>query len=94
MIKVCVVYALPDKLYSYTLMVKSGTTVSSVVRQSNLLKDLPTLIVENMPIGIFGKKIIKPEEYQVENNDRIEIYRPITADAKSRRKKRALAKSK
>lgn len=87
-INVEVVFALPDKLYHYKLTVTPGTTVTEAIQQSKLLTECPDLSLQNMPVGIFGKKISRPAEYVVEEGDRIEIYRPVYADPKVVRKNR------
>ncbi|MCY4330387.1 MAG: RnfH family protein [Endozoicomonadaceae bacterium] len=87
-IMVEIIYALPDKLYHYKLMVSAGTTVTQAIEQSDLLTECRNLSLQNISIGIFGKKILRPAEHIVEKGDRIEIYRPIITDPKLFRKKR------
>jgi len=83
-----VIYAAP-KLFHYTLEVAHGTTILEAIRQSPLLSDCPSLMFESMPVGIFGKKVLRPLEQTVCDGDRIELYRPITANPKALRKQRA-----
>lgn len=83
-----VVFALPDKLYHYKLTVAKGTTMTEAVKKSKLLTECSNLSLQDMPMGIFGKKVSRPAEYIVEEGDRVELYRPLTADPKVFRKKR------
>ena len=41
------------------------------------------------PMGIFGKLIKAPKEQMLKEGDRVEIYRPLIADPKEARAKRA-----
>jgi putative ubiquitin-RnfH superfamily antitoxin RatB of RatAB toxin-antitoxin module len=55
-----------------------GSTVAQALEASGLLKDLPWFDPEEHRVGIFGR-VVKPET-ELKEGDRIEIYRPITAD--------------
>jgi putative ubiquitin-RnfH superfamily antitoxin RatB of RatAB toxin-antitoxin module len=44
----------------------------------------------NCPVGIYAKK--KPLDTVLRENDRIEIYRPLVADPKDSRRRRAIKK--
>ena len=43
-----------------------------------MLKQFPDIDLENQAVGIFGK--ISKLDTKVADGDRVEIYRPITAD--------------
>ena len=86
-ISVEIVYALPDKAIRLDCKVPVGATVLDAIDQSGLLSQCPAINSAGMTTGIFGKKIPDPTKHFVEEGDRIEIYRPITADIKKRRKK-------
>ena len=94
MLTVEVVYALPDQLFRYTFQVEEGTTLLGAVKHSPLLNDCPDLDLNHISMGIFGKKVLRPTEHCIEGGDRIELYRPITADPKALRKQRAARKKK
>jgi putative ubiquitin-RnfH superfamily antitoxin RatB of RatAB toxin-antitoxin module len=87
MIPVEVAYALPDKQEIVMLEVLPGTTARDAVMQSNIQRHFPGLQLEGTKLGIFGKAV-KDEEV-LHAGDRVEIYRPLIADPKDNRKKRA-----
>jgi putative ubiquitin-RnfH superfamily antitoxin RatB of RatAB toxin-antitoxin module len=86
-IPVEVAYALPDKQEIVTLDVQSGTTAQAAVVQSNIDRHFPGLVLEGARLGIFGKAV--KADYVLQAGDRVEIYRPLLADPKDVRKKRA-----
>lgn len=68
--------------------VPAGTTVRQAVLVC-ALEDAASLDVANAPLGIFGKQVSAPDQQQVAEGDRIEIYRPLLADPKEIRRLRA-----
>lgn len=60
------------------LEVPDGSTVRDVIKLSNLLQQFPDIDLENQKVGIFGK--ITKLDAQVADGNRVEVYRPITAD--------------
>ncbi|QTR54589.1 RnfH family protein [Thiothrix unzii] len=60
------------------LEVPDGSTIKEALEFSGLLKQFPDIDLENQAVGIFGK--ISKLDTKVEDGDRVEIYRPITAD--------------
>lgn len=93
MIKVEVAYALPDKQMLIPLQVKRGTTMFEAAVQSGIAGKFEGLDLESAPMGVFGKAERKPRERVLEDGERVEIYRPLIADPKEVRKKRAAAKA-
>lgn len=88
-ITVEVVYALPATHALRKLAVDDGTTVEQAIRRSGLLEDFPEIDLATNKVGIFSK-LVKLDE-AVRDRDRIEIYRPLIADPKEVRRKRAEA---
>ena len=88
-IAVEVVYALPDRQALISLTVPRGTTVREAALRCGLDRHFPGLDLANSPLGIFGKAVLRPEERELETGDRVEIYRPLIADPKEVRKRRA-----
>ena len=82
-----VVYALPDKQTVVTLAVPSGTTLMQAVVRSGILATYPEIDSATMTVGIFGRRA--GFETVLKERDRIEIYRPLAADPKRARIKRA-----
>ncbi len=61
----------------------------AVVMNSPLVGQVPELDLANCPLGIFGKHIDDAESRLVQDGDRVEVYRPLVADPKEVRKRRA-----
>jgi len=82
-----VIYALPDEQELITLDVDQGTTVEQAVKLSGVLEKYPDIDLSKNKLGIFGKATKADQELR--DKDRIEIYRPLIADPKESRRKRA-----
>ena len=93
MIQVEVAYALPEKQLIIPLTVKKGTTMFDAVVQSGIADKFEGLDIDSIPMGIFGKAERKPKERVLEEGERVELYRPLIADPKEVRKKRAAKKA-
>ena len=89
LISVEVAYAKATEQRIVTTHVEPGTTLLDAVRQSGIDGYFPEIDLENPALGIYGKAVLKPTEQVVKPGDRIEIYRPLIADPKEVRKKRA-----
>jgi putative ubiquitin-RnfH superfamily antitoxin RatB of RatAB toxin-antitoxin module len=87
MINIEVVYALPEAQILLRQPVPAGTTVAEAVRASGLLGKYPEIDLATNKLGIFGK--LTKADAVVRDKDRIEIYRPLIADPKEVRRKRA-----
>ena len=86
-INVEVAYALPEKQVIRTVNVDSGTTIGAAIVQSGIMMDFPDLELEDAKVGIFGKAAAMITV--LSDGDRVEIYRPLIADPKEVRRKRA-----
>ena len=82
------IYALPNEQQLITLEVAAGTTVGQAIEQSKILLRYPQIDLKLNKVGIFSKKA-KLDEL-LREGDRIEIYRPLMADPKEVRRKKAL----
>ncbi|MDH3326880.1 MAG: RnfH family protein [Gammaproteobacteria bacterium] len=81
-------YALPDHQILMSLDVEAGTTVGQLVELSGILEEFPDIdLKKTNKIGIFGK-LTKPDAV-LREKDRVEIYRPLIADPKEVRRRRA-----
>ncbi len=87
MISVEVVYALPHEQRVLSLMVDSQSTVEDIIRQSGVLALYPEIDLAENKVGVFSRNV--KLDAQVRDHDRIEIYRPLLADPKEIRRKRA-----
>lgn len=86
-IHVEVIYALPEEQNLLNVGVEDGIDVEQVILESGVLEQYPELDLETMKVGLFGK--ITTMKQKVRDKDRVEIYRPLIADPKEVRKKRA-----
>lgn len=79
--KVTIVYALPAKQTILSVEVEEGATVQQALDKSGILKRCPEIDLENQKVGVWGK--VAALDTVLEDGVRIEIYRPITADPKT-----------
>ncbi len=91
LLQVTVSYATPTSEILREVRVAAGATLGQAIAESGLLAEIPELDLDVHPVGIFGKK--KPLDTVVRQFDRIEIYRPLVADPKDSRRRRALKKA-
>jgi putative ubiquitin-RnfH superfamily antitoxin RatB of RatAB toxin-antitoxin module len=85
MIRVEVVFALPLEQDVTVVECEPGATVREVIERSGVLTRQPGVALSR--IGIWGRRS-SPEEL-VRDGDRVELYRPLTADPKEVRRRRA-----
>lgn len=64
-----------------------GLTVKEAIERSGILKRFPEIDLGTNKVGVFGK--LTKLDQALQNGDRVEIYRPLIADPKEQRKKRA-----
>jgi putative ubiquitin-RnfH superfamily antitoxin RatB of RatAB toxin-antitoxin module len=76
--KVSVTYALPERQAWIELEVPDHTTVREAIEASGIPRSFPGLDLTTQKVGIFGKLVAL--EARLEAGQRVEIYRPITAD--------------
>ncbi len=82
-IQIEVAYGLADEQFLYTEQVAKGMTVIEALKQSKLLMEFPDLVIDK--VGIFGK--LTTYDTVLIAGDRIEVYRPLKADPRDRRRK-------
>ncbi len=87
LIDVEVAYALPERQTLLRFKVPVGTTAEQAVQRSGLLERYPDLDLSGSKLGIFAKVV--PPQRELREGDRVEIYRPLIADPKAVRQKRA-----
>ena len=89
-IGVVVCYATPTREFLRALDVAPGTTIGQAIEASGVLAAFPDINLVTQPVGIYAKK--KTLDTVLRERDRIEIYRPLVADPKDSRRKRAAKK--
>lgn len=93
-ITVEVAYALPERQKIIALQVPVGTCAEEAVRLSKIVEIFPEIDLSSAEMGIFSqvlgsKGVPTADAYQLRDRDRVEIYRPLIADPKEVRKRRA-----
>ena len=76
--KVSVTYALPERQVWLDVEVAEHATVRDAIEASGICRTFPALDLSVQKVGIFSKLVSL--EARLEAGQRIEIYRPITAD--------------
>jgi hypothetical protein len=89
-LQVYVVYATPKDEFIHPMRVAPGTTIGQAIEGSGVLARFPEINLVTQPVGIYGKK--KTLDTVLRERDRIELYRPLLADPKDTRRKRAAKK--
>lgn len=87
MIPVEVAYAKPEEQLILPLEVEPDCTVEEAIRRSGMLERFPEIDLAGSKVGVFGK--LTQLTATLNPGDRVEIYRPLIADPKEARKKRA-----
>ncbi|MDN3651685.1 RnfH family protein [Thalassotalea ponticola] len=82
-----VVYALPNEQTLMSLLVDEGATVEQAIAESGICHQYPEIDLQVNKVGIWNKAV--KLQQVVQDGDRIEIYRPLIADPKEVRKRRA-----
>jgi putative ubiquitin-RnfH superfamily antitoxin RatB of RatAB toxin-antitoxin module len=86
-IQVEVAYARPERQVILSVEVPSGTTAQEAIRLSGIEEEFPEIDLAKNRIGVFGK-LCKPDRV-LQAGERVEIYRPLTADPKQVRRELA-----
>lgn len=86
-VQIEVVYGLAHKQKLLSLPVNKGTTVEQAIIESGIISLFPEIDLAVNKVGIWNKAVKLSQV--VEDLDRIEVYRPLIADPKEVRKRRA-----
>jgi uncharacterized protein len=87
LLRVRVIYALPDHQATVDLQLPAGTSLTDAVKRSGLLQKFPEAAERPLSCAIFGRAV--PLTYQLRDGDRIEILRPLLIDPKQSRREAA-----
>ena len=82
-----VAYALPSEQLIIPIKTQEGVTAEDAIIDSGILQKFPDIDLNKNAIGIFGK--LAKRTTTLRHMDRVEIYRPLIADPKEVRRKRA-----
>lgn len=86
-LKVSVAYVGPETQVLRPMEVRPGTTAGAAIESSGILALCPEIDLGCYKVGIFGRLIALDQT--LEDGDRVEIYRPLIADPKETRRRRA-----
>ncbi len=86
-IQVEVVYGIPSKQELLLISVDDGTTIEQAISASGILDTFPEIDLSKNKVGIWNRTAKLTDK--LKDLDRIEIYRPLIADPKEVRKRRA-----
>jgi hypothetical protein len=84
-----VVYALPGRQVVRRIELPEGSTVGDAIEASGLGREFPE--IDPGLVGIFGKRV--RADARLRDGERVELYRPLQADPKEVRRRRAAQKS-
>jgi putative ubiquitin-RnfH superfamily antitoxin RatB of RatAB toxin-antitoxin module len=87
-IDVTVIFALPERATEIPVTLPVGATVADALERSGLANRHPDVDVARARVGIFGK--LADRKAKLGDGDRIEVYRPLVAEAKESRLRRAV----
>lgn len=82
-----IAYALPQRQELVHVLLPTGSTVQQAIEASGLMQKYAEINLKKNKVGVFGK--LTKLDAPLRNRDRVEIYRPLLADPKEVRKKRA-----
>jgi len=82
-----VVYALPSEQLIFTVTLDAGASAEDAIMASGILRKYPDIDLKKNKLGVYSR-LIKLDTELVDG-ERVEIYRPLIADPKEMRKRRA-----
>lgn len=81
-----VAFATPDKQQIVSISLPQGSTVADAVLASGLSEKFPDVDLAGLKKGVWNQ--VRPDDYVLQDGDRVEIYRPLIVDAKTARRNR------
>lgn len=82
-----VAYALRERQALVAVEIEEGATIEEAIQHSGILKTFPEIDLQRAKVGIFGRPVALDE--RMRDGDRAEIYRPLIADPKEVRRRKA-----
>ena len=82
-----VVYGVPEKQKILTLLVAADSTIEQAIMESGIIALFPEIDLKVNKVGVRNRAV--KLSAAVNDLDRIEVYRPLLADPKDVRKRRA-----
>ena len=84
--QIIVVYIQPDVEFIETVEIQAGAIVREVISASGLLAKYSEVSLDKNAVGVYGK--IVTLDTTLKDNDRVEVYHPLTMDPMEARRKR------
>lgn len=86
-INITLVYSsAPREVFERSLLLPQGSSLEDAVRASDVLTRFPDIDLAEAALGVWGRKA--QLKLVLEDGDRVEIYRPLTADPMEARRTR------
>jgi len=86
-IAITVVYARPTGATEIALELPEGSIVADALARSGIAERHPEIDLGKTAVGVYGVRVSL--DALLADHDRVEIYRPLLADPKERRRRRA-----
>jgi len=87
-ISVSVVYALPAGATEIELDLPAGSSVADALALSGIGARHPDIDLAAVEVGVYGVRVAL--DTKLSDGDRVEIYRPLQAEPKALRRRRAV----
>jgi uncharacterized protein len=87
-VNVEVAYALADAQYVVELTLTAGATVADALARVRSNPGFDQIDLDHVSVGIHGL-VVSDRNQQLQEGDRVEIYRPLTIDPMTARRLRA-----
>ena len=88
--KILVAVALPREQQVIEVELPPGATAADALSAARLGERFPGMNFDSAPVGIWARPCTR--EAVLREGDRVEVYRPLAADAKAQRRQRARLK--
>ena len=88
--RIMVAVALADRQEVVELEMAEGSDVQAALATAHIAKRYPELDMAHCEVGVWSKPCARSTKLR--DGDRVEIYRPLKADAKEMRRSRAQVK--
>jgi len=86
-LKIIVAYSpAPRQVREWALDIPNCSSAKQAVEQCGVLAEFADLALDTLNVGIWGKRY--GLNHKLEDNDRVEIYRPLRVDPKVARRER------
>lgn len=86
-IAVEVVYALPERCWRFPLRLPEGATVADAIAAAGLHAAIPGVEIDPDGLAVYGQPV--QVATPLREGDRVEVLRPLVADPKLARRRRA-----